>query len=266
MANKRKYDNKVYPDKVGNERVKQILDMADEKNLYLPKGVSIDDITLAVLNELKSGSLSIVSKQTKNIIPVYLFGLEKWSQFEKTWEITDEDQNVSFPIAVLVQNDTVFGSRYGENRHVLSYKKTYTYLEVPTEDEIGRLGYDIYKIPLETPVDITYDIAYITYYSKERNNIEQEFIRKFSDFQHYIVVNGHYMRISLEDSSNENEVDIDVNNVYIKKFNIKIKGFTLDENEFEKYRSIEKVIKITEINDTEISRESISIKDYYKRS
>ena len=89
-----KYGNKVFIGKTGEERVRELLEDTDSKTVFLPESISIIDLDTEIVNVMNNGKLSIVSDSRKERVPAYIFGAEKWSEFAKTWQYTDDDKNM----------------------------------------------------------------------------------------------------------------------------------------------------------------------------
>lgn len=255
-----KYANKVFVSKSGEERVRELLDDTDAKTVFLPESISIIDLDTEIVNVLNNGNLSVVSDSRKERIPAFLFGAEKWSEFAKTWQYTDDDKNLIFPIITIRKTETKFGSRLGENRHFISNQRTYEYTRVPVRDaNNGVVGYEIYKIPNPTPIDITYEIRLFSDFSRDINKFDEKFMRQFQDNQFYINVKGHYMPVFLQSSSDESETDIEKVNYLIRIHNINLRGFIINEDDFEIVRANQRIVKITEIDNKEIDRDTYQL-------
>ena len=255
-----KYGNKVFVSKTAEERVRELLDDTDAKTVFLPESISIIDLDGEIINILNDGKLSIVSESRKEKIPAYIFGAEKWSEFAKTWQYTDDDKNIILPIITIRKTETKFGSRLGENRSFISNQRAYEYTRVPVKDKNnGVIGYEIYKIPNPTPIDITYEIRMFSDFSRDINRFDEKFMRQFQDRQLYLNVKGHYMPLFLQGGSDENEFDLEKTNYLVRIYNVTLRGFIIDENDFEIVRANERIIKITEINGSEVARKSYGV-------
>jgi hypothetical protein len=254
-----RYSNKVFKNKYGNERIEELISENDINTTFLPPAISISDIDIQVNQEFNQGRLIVVSASRNEQIGAFLMGNDKWSQFSKTWQYTDDDKNVILPIIIIRKTDTKYGSRLGDNRYYVSNKKTYEYSRVPFRSDSGEIGFLIYKIPNPTPIDITYEISLITKFTRDLNNFDNVIIRNFQDRQLYINVKGSYMPLTIESSSDDSVNDLDGNNYIIKNYTMLLRGMLLNENEFETYKSYERVVKITEINNEEIERKKIQL-------
>lgn len=255
-----KYSNKVFITKTKEERVEELLNDTDEKTVYLPSSIGIADLDAEIVRQLNEDRLVTVSESKKEVIPAILFGNERWGEFSKTWRYLDDDKNIILPIISIKKIDTVFGSRLGDNRYFISNKKNYEYRRVPIQLEDGKIGYEIYKVPNPTPIDITYEIKLFTNFSRDLNAFNSLFIRKFQDGQFYIQVKGQYMPIYMEGNGDDSVDDVDSNTLIVRNFNIKLKGFIYFEEEFEVIQANNRVIQITEIDGTEVERKSRNIK------
>ena len=257
-----KYGNKVFVGNTANDRVRELLDDTDSKSVFLPESVSIIDLDAAIIDTMNNGKLSITSDSRKEKVPAYIFGAEKWSEFSKTWQYTDDDKNLIFPIITIRKTETKFGSRLGENRHFVSNQRTYEYSRVPVKDSNnGIIGYEIYKIPNPTPIDITYEIRMFSDFSRDINKFDEKFMRQFQDNQFYINVKGNYMPIFLQGGSEENETDLEKTNYLVRIFNVTLRGFIIDEADFEIVRANERIVKVTEINGQEVERKIYQLKN-----
>ena len=257
-----KYGNKVFLPNTGEDRVKELLEDTDAKTVFLPESISIIDLDTEILNLINDGSLSFVSASRKEKVPAFLFGAEKWSEFAKTWQYTDDDKNLIFPIITIRKTETKFGSRLGENRGFISNQRTYEYTRVPVKDKNnGIIGYEIYKIPNPTPIDITYEVRMFSDFSRDINKFDEKFMRQFQDKQLYLNVKGHYMPLFLTSTSDENETDIEKANYLVRIYTMTLRGFIIDENDFEITRANERIIKVAEINGQEVQRASYQIKN-----
>jgi hypothetical protein len=257
-----KYGNKVFTPNIGVDRVRELLDDTDPKTTFLPESISIIDLDTAIVNVLNDGNLAVTSESRKQKVPAYIFGAEKWSEFAKTWQHTDDDKNLIFPIITIRKTETKFGSRLGDNRSFISNERAYEYTRVPVKDKNnGIIGYEIYKIPNPTPIDIDYEVRMFSDFSRDINKFDEKFMRQFQDRQFYVNVKGHYMPVFLKGSSEEHETDMEKTNFLVRIHNISLRGFIIDENDFEIVRANERIIKVTEIDGNEVERKSFQIKN-----
>ncbi len=96
-------------------------------------------------------------------------------------------------------------------------------------------------------------------FSRDINKFDEKFMRQFQDNQFYINVKGHYMPVFLQSSSDENETDIEKVNYLIRIHDMTLRGFIIDENDFEVIRANQRIVKITEIDGKEVDRDNYQL-------
>jgi hypothetical protein len=179
-------------------------------------------------------------------VPVFMMGIQKWNEFSQTWKFSDEYKNLKIPFINIVRNPD---TKYGTNPSLIyniPTGKHYTYAEVPTWDG-NKMGVDVYKIPQPIPVDITYDVRIFSYRQQELNKFNATVLKNFQSRQAYTVVNGHYIPIVLEDSSDESQVtDLNNKRFYVQLYNFNLQGFISDPEDYIVTPAISRTFTITE--------------------
>lgn len=262
MAKKLKNDTKVYKEKEGRERVEEIMQNSDQKSLYLPKSISIKDIDDHFFQMIDNGvlKLSLDGYKDRTDVPTIFMTNERWGEFSKTWKYVDIDKNLPPPY-ITVRRETIEPGTYIGVKYNIPNNKTFSYIKVPTfKDRIQ--GYDIYKIPQPTAIDITYDVRLFTKYLVDVNDFYSLYLKNYASRQLYLNVNGHYFTTLLDDNfDNEDSVeDIDGDKYLVKIFNITVKGYLIDERDFIKIEAINRIVKTTEISNQIISRDTYKTK------
>jgi hypothetical protein len=194
--------------------------------------------------EFVTNNLSISLDGEK--VPVFMMGIQKWNEFSQTWKFSDEYKNLKIPFINIVRNPD---TKYGTNPSLIYNIPTgrhYTYAEVPTWDG-NKMGVDVYKIPQPIPVDITYDVRIFAYRQQELNKFNATVLKNFQSRQAYTVVNGHYIPIVLEDSSDESQVtDLNNKRFYVQLYNFNLQGFISDPEDYIVTPAISRTFTITE--------------------
>jgi hypothetical protein len=179
-------------------------------------------------------------------VPVFMMGIQKWNEFSQTWKFSDEYKNLKIPFVNIVRNPD---TKYGTNPSLIYNIPTgrhYTYAEVPTWDG-NKMGVDVYQIPQPIPVDITYDVRIFAYRQQELNKFNASVLKHFQSRQAYTVVNGHYIPIVLEDSSDESQVtDLNNKRFYVQLYNFNLQGFLSDPDDYIVTPAISRTFTITE--------------------
>ena len=218
-------------------------DMIIDKDTYLPKGVLHIDLDRG-FKEFVTNQLGISLDGKK--VPVLMMGIQTWNEFTQTWKFSDEYKNVKIPFVNIVRNPDTKPGTNPSLIYNIPVGRHYTYAEVPTWDGNKR-GVDIYQIPQPIPVDITYDVRIFAYRQQELNKFNLTVLKNFQSRQAYTVVNGHYIPIVLEDTSDESQItDLDSKRFYVQMYSFNLQGFILDPEEFIVTPAISRTFTITE--------------------
>jgi hypothetical protein len=253
LPNKKpKTDNNIYPPKELSERDRELMDGTDLKTTYLPKSIKLDDLDIMFYREFKDGKLSFITNGQN--IPVVFMTLQRWTEFSKTWTITDDDKNILFPV-ITIKRGTVEKGTYAGGRSTIPNRKVFNYVEVPTYKD-GKLGYDLYRIPQPVAVDITYEIRFFSRNELEVNDFLEKMLTSFTELHHYVDFNGHYFPVTMEGSSDEDSLEINADRYYVKKMDLKLKAYIQNENEFEIIKAINRKVVITDVNGKEVDRQN----------
>jgi hypothetical protein len=218
-------------------------DMIIDKDAYLPKGVMHIDLD-AGFKEFVTDTMALTLNGER--VPVFMMGIQKWTEFSKTWKFSDEYKNVKIPFVNIVrQPDTKPGSNPALIYNV-PQGKNYTYAEVPTWDG-NRKGVDVYTIPQPVPIDISYDVRIFAYRQQDLNKFNTTILKNFQSRQAYTIVNGHYIPIILEDTSDESKItDLDNKRFYVQVYSFMLQGFILDPEDFEVTPGINRTFTMVE--------------------
>jgi hypothetical protein len=239
---------KIINQNIGGELRQDYLDEIDYKGTFLPKSIFYEDIDKAFLKFVDE-ILEIEIDGEK--VPMMFLTITKWAEFTKTWDISDKFKNIKMPFIVVVrQPDIQVGTNQAGIWNIPG-EKLYTYLKIPN-GEGGRRGVDTYKIPQPTSVDLTYDVRLFCNRMRDLNLFNRTTQLTFQSRQYYIKVNEHPMPIHLEKIGDESQKDLDKRRYYVQRFEMKVLGYILDENDFELLPTINRAIVFTEIIDKEI--------------
>lgn len=233
------------PIKVGSERRQELLDNIANQGTYLPRGVYYEDMDKSFI-EFVERDLKIVIDGVD--VPVLFLSIQRWSEFNKTWQYADQFKDIKMPFITIVRRpDIQVGTNQAGNWNIPQGRRTYTYLKVPTWNGNVK-GIDVYKVPQPTAVDITYDIRLFCNRMRDLNKLNDLVQRTFQSRQHYISVNGHPMPILLESISDESPIeDFENRRFYVQRFEMKLMGYLLNEDEFEIIQTTRRTIITTEI-------------------
>jgi hypothetical protein len=254
-----KKDIKLTEDKILFERRQELVDFIKEDGTYLPKSILHEDLDLGMLEFVKNELGTVVSGKKIPTIDL-IITTQNWAQFAETWDFTDLDENINPPFVTTVRNPDV---KFGSNpalKYNIPNKKMFYYAKVPTWDG-NRKGMDIYKIPQPIPVDITYNVKIFCNRMTELNAFNKTVVSKFASRQAYTFVNGHYIPIILENISDESALDLEKRKYYVQDYSLTMLGFLIDENEFEVYPAINRILQMVEVVPPKKKRQKFVIPD-----
>lgn len=238
----------------GKQQQQKYYEQPLENDTFFPKGVHIDDIDRAVRDEIKS-NFEIVSQGNK--IPFLdIFSIHRYSEFMKTWENVDETNTIQFPFILLVKEGAEKGTNLGGTFNIpggISFP-----LWKRNIVKNGRATIEYYQIPQPVNIDLDYKLHIYTVHQREINLMDELMLHKFKSRQYYILVNGHHMPLLLEGMDDASETsEIEKRRYYHKTYTLKLKGYLLNEEEFKKLPSIDKIQMNVGVSTVKNSRECI---------
>ena len=246
MPKKNKKNVNINPDKTGNDRREELFEDVSNKGTYLPKGVLHEDMDKSFVEFIESGiDLTLGGEK----VPVIFLTIQRWAEFAKTWQYSDEYKNIKIPFITVVRKpDAQVGTNQAGYFNIPG-KPTFTYMKVPTWDG-NRKGMDIYKIPQPVPIDLVYEVRLFCNRMRDLNKLNRKIIQTFSPLEHYIKVNGHPMPLLLDSIGDESVINnLDERKYYVQMFNIKMMGYLLDEDEFEVNPAVSRAVTLVEVVD-----------------
>jgi len=237
-------DLHLYPGKIGKEKSKEILNEIDDNSPMLPKGVYHEDMDKSVV-EFIDKELS-VNIRNKNV-PAILLSIQRWTEFTKTWKFSDQHKNIKIPfISIVRKPDAQVGTNHAglfniPGHPVFNYRKELTW-------NGARIGGKMYQIPQPTPVDLTYEVRFFCTKMRDLNKLNQKVLQEFQSAQRYIKVNGHPMPLMLESIGDESVInDLDKRRFYVQKYELKLLGYILDEEQFKVKPLLNATTMVTEL-------------------
>jgi len=238
---------KLYPQKVGVERRQEMLDAINYKASYLPRGVMYEDMDASFIDFIKKEVNFSVNGET---IPVIFLTIQRWAELARTWEFTGEFKDLSVPFITIVRKPDVQEGSNQQGLWNIPGRPTFTYIKVPRWDGV-RKGIDVYKIPQPVSVDITYEVRIFSNKMREVNSFNTKIQQIFRSRQHYINPNEHPMPLHLENIGDESNIDdFENRKFYVQLFEVLLKGYIMDEKEFEVVPAIDRTMLFTEVSES----------------
>ncbi len=239
----------IYSQKLGPEHREEMTKDIAKNSGYLPKGISIEDHDQSFVDFMNSDTgLSISIDGVK--IPVFFLTIQRWTEFTKTWQFTDKDKNVELPFITIIRKpDIQVGTNQNGNWNIAG-NQTYPYYRVPTWDGV-REGFDLYKIPQPTCIDLIYEVRLFTNKLRNLNDFNMLIQRFFQSRQCYVYVNEHPIPVKLETIGDESNIDdFENRKFYIQMFEMKMLGYIMDEKDFEVVPTINRTLMSMEVSET----------------
>ena len=234
---------KITPTKIGFAARQQILDNIADPGTYLPKGLLHEDMDRDFIEYVKNDiDLVLGGEQT----PVIFLSIQRWAEFAKTWQFSDQNKNIKIPFITIVRKpDAQVGTNYA-GAYNIPGKPTFTYMKVPTWD--GNINsFDVYQIPQPVSIDLTYEVRLFCNKMRDLNLFNKKLLGSFAAGQKYLRINGHPIPLTLDSIGDESVINnLDERKYYVQLFTIKMLGYLLDENEFKVMPAISRGIAMFE--------------------
>lgn len=226
-----------------------LLDNNFENHNFLPQKIDLSDLDLGIVEFIENLNLTVKvsGNQTHQVRVIYL-PQELWAERKLNWKSkgAEAGEEILRPVMTLKRTSVIRGT--SPFKYTIPNKKKFKFIKVPIFD--GTLkGFDIYKVPQPTWVDLTYDLKFFSRYQIHSNQFYETVLSKgFSDGQGYFNVNGYFISAKIGDPSyNVEDSDISSERLFEVSFPITVHGKILDPTDFEKVSTITKIsIKITE--------------------
>lgn len=232
-----------------NKNIGKNLDKQFENHNYLPQKLGIEDLSMGFKKFIENQNLSLIMETgLSRKVPVVYISQELWAERKMNWkEMRSENgEEMARPFIALIRTAVKRGT--SPVKFTIPNKKTFRFLKVPTFD--GTLkGYDIYKVPQPTWIDIEFEAKFVGHYQEDVDDFYEMMLNKaFSSGQGYLDVNGYYISLKMGEPSDESSLDdIHAERIYQISIPITVHGKIVDPSDFEKVNTIKKIsIKISE--------------------
>jgi hypothetical protein len=234
-----KKDITMIPNKFGDERRYEMFNNIAFKGTKLPKGVYYEDMDSTFLDFIDK-DLEVVVDGKK--VPVIMLSIQRWAEFSKNWEFSDDFKSVKIPFITVVRRpDIQPGTNYAGLWNIPK-DRTYNYVQYTVWNG-KRKGYDLYQIPQPTSVDITYDVRFFCNKMRDLNKFNKNVMKTFNSRQYYIYPNEHPMPVMLESNGDESVVDtLDSRRFYVQSFEMLLQGYLLDEDDFKVKPALDRML------------------------
>lgn len=233
---KKKTDFVLNPVKIGTEylkygfdRIEELMQKTDQKTNYLPRTIRLRDLDAALFDFTKNKDMKLILDGKD--VPTFYLSKERWGEFAKTWQFSDNDQNVLTPYITVRRTRKEPGTRVGK-RFIVPQPRTFVYVDVPILDE-GEVINLRFKVPEPTFVDMYYEVRLFSKYQNDINAYDEQILELFASRQAYCWTKGTPFAIHLESNEEENVQDIKGDRMYVTVYQVKVLGYIQNEKKFQ---------------------------------
>lgn len=221
-----------------------------ENHNFLPQRLKIEDLSLGFKKFIEDYNFSvIIEDDTMKKVPIIYVSQEMWAERKKNWGYmrNENGEEISKPFIAIIRTSVKKGT--APNKFTIPNKKKFSFLKVPIFNGTMK-GYDLYKIPQPTYVDIEFEVKFLTHYAEDVDSFNELILDKiYSSGQGYLKINGYDIATKLSgdpvDESNLDDISSERN--YLISVPVTMFGKLIDPTEFEKVNTINKIsIKISE--------------------
>lgn len=227
---------------------KNLRDNSENHN-YLPQKLLLEDQDQGIVDYINSLQMSVdMEDGIKRQVPLVFLSQELWAEKKFNWRgyRNENGEELTRPFMTIGR----LGVKKGDSplKRSIPVRKTFKHLKVPIFD--GTLkGFEIYKIPQPTYVNIEYELTFISHYMLDVNEFYQTILKNgYSSGQGYMKINGYDIHSVIGDPSEDNsEDDISEERTFKIVIPITVHGKIVDPTEFERVSTITKIsINISE--------------------
>lgn len=230
----------ITPSKILRDRVIEINDMKDINSTFFPSSITIEDLDKGFFEFINDSAVNLSIDGKK--VPVIYLANERWAEFEKTWSFSDENEQPIMPFITLRRPDSPKPGTSDITKYNIPQGRKFTYTKVPTFNNNVE-GIDIYRIPQPVAVDLIFELSIFTHYLIDLNSLAEKILTVFSARQAYQIIKGHYIPIVLNTISDESSLEgVDDQRFYLQKYTLMLKGYIIDEDDFEILKGNRRII------------------------
>lgn len=211
----------------GNDRINEIMNMPIAGLNLLPKPITYIDIDSEMTNFV-SNNFNVLFGEQK--IKTYFFAQQRMSEFTKTWEMLDDNKNIIPNFKIVTRENN---SKQGTLQNNMANIPGDIYFNIGTFNKWDGNKNITVSCKMRQPycVDIIYNIKFVTNRLNLLNDLNNSVNKLFKSKQSYIVVNGHYMPVLLENIGDESDYNLDQRKIFVQNFELKVLGYIINEDD-----------------------------------
>ena len=219
------------------------LDDSFKNNNYLPQKLLLEDVDRGMRDFVNDLNITTEDAEGKNIrVPLIFLTQERWAEFKMNWKFLKDEsgEEIRMPFMTIRRKSVKKGT--APLRRTIPKKLKFNYVKIPSTDGVLG-GYEIFKIPQPTWVDVEYELRFLTHYMQDVNISYEKMLEEgFSDGQGYMKINGYNIPAILGDPSEDNTVDsIDSDRFFQLVYPLTVHSKIVDPKKFERVQTITKI-------------------------
>lgn len=219
------------------------LDDSFKNNNYLPQKLLLEDVDRGMRDFINDLNVTTEDAEGKSIrVPLIFLTQERWAEFKMNWKFLKDEsgEEIRMPFMTIRRKSVKKGT--APLRRTIPKKLKFNYVKIPSTDGVLG-GYEIFKIPQPTWVDVEYELRFLTHYMQDVNISYEKMLEEgFSDGQGYMKINGYNIPAILGDPSEDNTVDsIDSDRFFQLVYPLTVHSKIVDPKKFERVQTITKI-------------------------
>lgn len=211
----------------GLDRSNEIVKLQFADSNLIPKPITYKDIDTEIVKFVDE-KFNLTFDGNK--VQTFFFAQQRMHEFKKTWEIVDENKMIlpNFKIVVRETNP-----KPGSLMNGMSNIPGEPYFPVAVfEKWDGNKNITVTcKMRQPYAVDLVYNIKFVTNVLSLLNALNNKIINTFKSKQSYILINGRYMSVRLDDISDESDYSIDERKIFVQNFRLIVAAYIINEDD-----------------------------------
>lgn len=219
------------------------LDDSFKNNNYLPQKLLLEDVDRGMRDFIVDLNITIEDSEGKDIkVPVIFLTQERWAEFKMNWKFLKDESGEEMRMPFMTMRRKSVKKGTAPLKRTIPKKLKFNYVKIPSTDGVLG-GYEIFKIPQPTWVDVEYELRFLTHYMQDVNISYEKMLEEgFSDGQGYMKINGYNIPAILGDPSEDNTVDnIDSDRFFQLVYPLTVHSRIVDPKKFERVQTITKI-------------------------
>lgn len=227
----KKRNTVLYPPKVGPQRVEERISLENARKMYLPEGVSIEDIDISVFDFIEN-TFKLVANSGGNTIPLLSLHQERFMAADAEFNINDNKNNIPvMPYMTIIRKEAAEIMKTPVTRYFFPKNFLFNYTKIPYWDG-DKKYYELYKIPIPISIDLKYEVKIFSKYMEDINNMDTKVLETFRTIQCGVPCKGYIHLMRHKGTSTAHELGVEAERYYCNVYDFVVTGQLRDENEY----------------------------------